>query len=297
MTPKCNSCATAAAVLANFPENFPRRSDSRGSTFENLAVRRALPKSSLRLGSSVGLQLARSHGGGDVLHCSSGWGRCRNESSREKPVQAVAVQAMEMGLEKLPVNVEMLETYEIEEKVRDYELDHYGVVNNAIYAQLCQHARTELLENIGFSPAGVIESGKAMAIADMTMKFISPLRSGDRYIVSSRVAGTTAVRLIFEDHIYKLPERELVMSAKSTVLVLDQNSKPGRLPEEVKVKLVNGYLTNYRGVKGKAGGKTMMNGHHINGFSKNGHITGSCSTSGQGNGCNSSNVQSTQWQP
>ncbi|CAM6095369.1 unnamed protein product [Calypogeia fissa] len=153
---------------------------------------------------------------------------------------------MEMGLEKLPVNVEMLETYEMEEKVRDYELDHYGVVNNAIYAQLCQHARTELLENIGFSPAGVTESGKAMAISDMTMKFISPLRSGDRYIVSSRVAGTTAVRLIFEDYIYKLPERELVMSAKSTVLVLDENSKPVRLPEEVKVKLVNGYLTNYR---------------------------------------------------
>ena len=66
-------------------------------------------------------------------------------------------------------------------KVRDYECDLQGVVNNANYQHYMEHTRHEFLESLGVNFGKMHEDGLDAFVSKVTIAYKKSLRSGDSF--------------------------------------------------------------------------------------------------------------------
>ena len=114
--------------------------------------------------------------------------------------------------------------YKLEMKVRDYECDIQGVVNNANYQHYLEYARHEFLEYIGGCFSQMHEEGFDMMVSKITLEYKRPLRGGDRFVVCINVQRKGA-KLVFMQDVYNLADDSLVLKGEVDVICL----KNGRL--------------------------------------------------------------------
>ena len=95
-----------------------------------------------------------------------------------------------------------------EMKVRDYECDLQGIVNNANYQHFMEHSRHELLSKLGVNFGKLHEDGIDAMVAKITIEYKIPLRSGDKFIVGINLERKRP-KIIFYQDIYRLSDRKL----------------------------------------------------------------------------------------
>ena len=122
--------------------------------------------------------------------------------------------------------------FSIDFEVRDYELDQYGVVNNAVYQNYLEHARHRFLHLIGIDPAEVASSGNSLALSEITVNYLSPLRSGETFHVDVEIGEISGVRVVFLQKIYAVGENRPVLDAKAVAVFLNNNGRPIRVTPE-----------------------------------------------------------------
>ncbi|MFP4047768.1 MAG: acyl-CoA thioesterase [Bacteroidales bacterium] len=121
--------------------------------------------------------------------------------------------------------------YEIEMKVRDYELDLQGIVNNANYQHYLEHARHEFLTSKDISFAQLHEEGKDLLISRVEIDYKIPLKSQEKFKVTIRMRKEGHLRLIFNQQILRIPDKHLIVDAKVTGVALNKG-KPVK-PESI----------------------------------------------------------------
>lgn len=114
--------------------------------------------------------------------------------------------------------------YELKMKVRDYECDLQGIVNNANYQHYLEHTRHEFLLSTGVSFAKLHQEGIDPVVARISMAFKTPLHSGDEF-VSKLYLKKEGIKYVFYQDIYRLPDMKMAVKATVETVCL----KHGRL--------------------------------------------------------------------
>ena len=123
--------------------------------------------------------------------------------------------------------------YELTLKVRDYECDLQGIVNNANYQHYIEHTRHEFLTSTGISFAKLHEEGIDPVVARLTMSFKTPLKSGDEF-VSKLYLRKEGIKYVFYQDIFRKADMKPVLkSTVETVCVVNGRLSSSPLFDEV----------------------------------------------------------------
>lgn len=111
-------------------------------------------------------------------------------------------------------------TFSTEIKVRDYEIDVQGIVNNARYLHYLEHTRHEFCDSIGYSFREMHERGYDPVLSRAEIDYLTPLTMGETMISCLNISAPRS-RYVFQQDIYK-PDGTPVVKAFMTIVVLHQ---------------------------------------------------------------------------
>jgi len=115
--------------------------------------------------------------------------------------------------------------HETEMRVRDYECDLQGIVNNAVYQNYLEHARHEFLHDIGLDFPRLCADGIDAVVTRIEMDYKRSLKPRDVFIVKVGMHKQGRVRFVFDQAIFRKSDGELVLQAQ-VVGVLTRNGRP-----------------------------------------------------------------------
>jgi acyl-CoA thioester hydrolase len=120
--------------------------------------------------------------------------------------------------------------FKLDFKVRDYELDIEGIVNNAVYQNYLEHARHEYLLSVGIDFGKFVEEGLSPIVIRAEIDYKFPLRGRDEFWVGINPVRESKLKFAFYQDIYRYPDNKPIVKAKIIGTVMNEKGRP-YLPE------------------------------------------------------------------
>jgi len=117
-------------------------------------------------------------------------------------------------------------THQLEFKVRDYECDMQGVVNNGVYQNYLEHARHEMLLSQGINFAQLTAAGINLVVVRAELDYKKSLTSNDHFVVRSLLHQVSKIRFEFLQDVFRLPDETLMLTARITGTSVNEKGRP-----------------------------------------------------------------------
>ena len=121
--------------------------------------------------------------------------------------------------------------FRVKSKVRDYELDMQGIVNNGVYFNYLEHARHEYLLAHGVDFSALASQGIHLVVVCSELDYKASLTSGDEYLVQVDVERLSKVKFGFRQQVIRLPDHKLCLDALVVGTALNERGRPYLSPE------------------------------------------------------------------
>jgi len=122
-------------------------------------------------------------------------------------------------------------SYRLDFKVRDYECDLQGIVNNGVYFNYLEHARHEFLLANGIDFAKLTAEKIHLVVIRSEMDYKHSLTSGDAFVVEVEVERVSKVKFGFRQRVIRLSDNKVALEALVIGTALNARGRPFVLPE------------------------------------------------------------------
>lgn len=120
-------------------------------------------------------------------------------------------------------------------RVRTYECDSYGHVNNAVYLNYLEYGRMDFLHQIKFDYDGIIKAGYYLYVTHVDIHYKSSAFFDDDLIIESFPVKMGAVSGTFRQKIYKEKDGTVCAEADVTWACVKTSGQLAKLPDDFMV--------------------------------------------------------------